>query len=61
MAAVLPVNVLVGDDEESEASLLVESPLVLQSIRLVLGLLHIGGHRLNIKLPDQTLLNSRLT
>ena len=51
---VLPVNVLVSDDEQSEASLLVESSLVLQCIRLVLGFLYIGGHCLNINMSQMS-------
>ena len=46
----LPVNVRIGDDEEGEAPLPVERSLVLERVRLVLGLVQPLGHHLIIKL-----------
>ena len=46
----LPVNIWIGDDEEGEAPLPVERSLVLERVRLVLGLVQPLGHHLIIKL-----------
>ena len=42
----LPVNIWIGDDEEGEAPLPVERSLVLERVRLVLGLIQALGHNL---------------